>query len=252
MKDQHPTYPNPTIAQVACEIAFATTNDEDLNLSALLNVLGKDFPSLKPVQNLQLQIVLGGPPPVTPAAPAAAGVAFRFATKNDKKSVLVSKTNFVFQWNESYSGWAVFKDNLMSLWASCAPHLQPGIISKLGLRYTNRIPRSEEFPDVKDWIKATADIPQALLLSKDHFLGRIESSPLEANLRLVTLGLEPESPDLPYGSILFDIDRLTIEQFEPSNDAISEKLEFVHEDIWTAFDSASTDTLKSHLAGSSK
>jgi len=100
---------------------------------------------------------------------------------------------------------------------------------------------------VADWIKPSADIPEALLLSKDHFLGRIESSPSEANLRLVTVAGENVGPEQPYGVIVFDIDRITTEQFDPSDSQISEKLEVVHEDIWNAFDSASTDTLKAFL-----
>ena len=136
----------------------------------------------------------------------------------------------------------------MVLWSICAPLLGPGIASKLGLRYTNRIPRTEEFPTLADWIKPTADIPEALLLSKDHFLGRIESSPQEANLRLITLANERTGPDQPFGATIFDIDRITTEQFEPTDAAISEKLEFIHDDIWNTFSSAATDTLKTFLS----
>jgi uncharacterized protein (TIGR04255 family) len=246
LSDPHPKYPNPTIIQVSCEIAFAATNKE-LDLPTFLGLLGKEFPAVHPVQNVQLQIILGASPSV-PAVPQPAEVAFRFATKDGKRSVQVSNINFIYQWNEPYSGWPAFKEGLMGLWSRCAPLLAPGIVSKLGLRYTNQIPRTEEFPRLSDWIRPTADIPEALLLSKDHFLGRIESSPQEANLRLLTLANARTGPELPFGAIIFDIDRVTTEQFEPSDEVISEKLEFIHEDIWNTFDSATTDTLKAFLS----
>jgi uncharacterized protein (TIGR04255 family) len=247
LSDPHPSYPNPTIIQVSCEIAFAATTNEALDLSSLLGVLGKEFPVVQPVQNLQLQIVLGNQPSIVPSPPSA-GVAFRFASTDSKRSVQVSKINFIYQWDAPYPNWPTFKKGLMALWSSCVPHLSPGIVTKLGLRYINRIPQSEDFPRLADWIRPTDDIPKSLLASRDHFLGRIESSPQEANLRLVTLVRETATPDRPFGSVIFDIDRIATEQFEPTDDAISEKLEFVHEDIWRAFDSATTDTLKALLS----
>ena len=46
-----------------------------------------------------------------------------------------------------------------------------------------------------------------------------------------------------------DIDRINADPHGATKPKILENLELLHEDIWTAFDSAATDTLKNYLAG---
>jgi uncharacterized protein (TIGR04255 family) len=248
----HPTYPNPTIIQVTCEIAFTPETDDRLSAGLLYPIFAAEFPEISPIGVGTIQFVLG-PQPFVPAPPEQpqSTAAFRFSTSSGSRFVQVSKAGFVYQTNEPYTGWANFIAKLRELWEKCSTVIRPGPIVKIGLRYINRIPKSEDYPSAADWLQVTPDVPEALLMSKEHFLGRVESSPAPAHLRLVTILNATPTQDLPAGSIIFDIDRLSTEQFEVSTASIFEKLETLHEDVWNAFRAAATDHLRAYLEGKS-
>jgi uncharacterized protein (TIGR04255 family) len=250
LSDPHPTYSNPTIVQVTCEIAFAATSDDRLSLGTLYPIFSPEFPEMTPIGAGTIQFVIGQPL-FAPHAPEPQNptAVFRFSAVSGLRFVQLSKTNFVYQSSEPYIGWADFRSNLLRLWQLSVPHLKPGSIAKVGLRYINRIPKSDASQGVGDWLVATDDIPDALLRSKEHFLGRIESSPAHGHLRLVTIANEVPGPTVPDGAIIMDVDRLSTEQFEPNTNLIFEKLELLHEDVWVTFNAATSDALRKHLSG---
>ena len=247
MSAQHPTYPNPTIIQVTCEIGFATEAEVKLSAANLYSIFGSEFPEIQPVPGT-LQLLIGQPQPVQDLSQSANAAAFRFATENGKRFVQLSKTNFVYQSNEPYLGWATFREKLMGLWSSATPRVEPSTIVKLGLRYINRIVRTKTHPSPGDWLQPTTDLPASLLKSHGHFMGRIESSPRPSHLRLITLAGEAAGPDWPQGTVVMDIDRINTEPFKADSKTILKNLEFLHDDIWTCFDSAGTKNLKKHLS----
>jgi uncharacterized protein (TIGR04255 family) len=198
-----------------------------------------------------IQFIVGQAPFVHEALPEsqAATAAFRFSNSSGTRFVQLSKTSFVYQSNEAYLGWPNFRAKLFEFWDKAAAKLAPGPIVKTGLRYINRIPKSEDHPNLSDWIRVTADIPESLLTSKEHFLARIESSPAPAHLKLVTIANAIPTPEAPAGAVMLDIDRVSTEQFDVSTDAISEKLELLHDDAWNVFNDAGTDLLRARLSG---
>ncbi len=250
MTAAHPTYPNPTIIQVTCEIAFASSDDVKLSAGMLYPIFANEFPEVQPVANLTLQVVFAqsGMAPEMPQAqnPTAA---YRFTTADGRRFVQVSKTNFIYQSNDAYLGWADFQTKLFDLWDKVSPQLKPLGIEKIGLRYINRIPMSEVYPHLSYWLRPTENLPGSLLNSHAHFLARIESSPMVNHLRLVTIAKEQATPEAPFGGIFFDIDRVSQDKIAADNRAILEKLEFLHEDSWKTFDDACSDIFKRRLSG---
>jgi uncharacterized protein (TIGR04255 family) len=246
----HPTYPKPTIAQVTCEIAFASQDEVKLSAAVLYPIFSDEFPEIQPIQS-RVQVVIANTeltnqdPPQSPNAGA-----FRFATTDGKRFVQISRSNFIYQTNEQYPGWEHFRTKLLKLWS--APVMRPTTITKVGLRYVNRIIKTKKGRDPSYWFQPTADLPAALLSSKEHFLGRIESSPLPSHLRLVTFAAEPPGPDWPLGTIVMDIDRITTKQFASDEPRLVKNLELLHDDIWTSFDSAGSKNLKKYLSGKLK
>ena len=157
--------------------------------------------------------------------------------------VQISPANFVYQTNTPYSGWHDFRQKLIDLWNSSSQEISAGAVTKIGLRYINSFVKSAAQPRIRDWLQPTSDLPTSLFAAEDHFFARIETSPAPLHVRIVTAAAEAPGPDWPMGSIVLDIDRSTTELSE-TDDVILERLELLHEDIWTAFDSAATTNLK--------
>lgn len=204
------------------------------------------------VGNMSLQIFVGPPGAVTPAVqanPPAAVAGFRLGTAANDEFVQISGSNFVYQLvGGTYPGWPPLKTKLLGHWSKVRGELAPNQIIKVGLRYVNRVAKEANHTQLGDWLQASDDLPPSLIASKGHFFARIESSPAAGHLKVVTVGGQDPSDAIPCGAIILDIDRIC-QEGEILMDSVSEKLELLHEDLWTAFDSTNTPLLRSRLKG---
>ncbi|MDI4231478.1 TIGR04255 family protein [Bradyrhizobium sp. Arg237L] len=249
----HPSFPNPTIVEVTCEISFFRHSQERLSSRSLYGVFGDEFPEMQPlVGNMNLQIFVGpagAAPPAIQANPPAATGGLRFGNTSNDEFVQVTGSNFIYQLvGGKYPGWPQLKDKLLSNWKKAGEVVGPEKLIKIGLRYVNRIVKEPNHNQIRDWLKASDELPASLIASEGPYFARIESSPLAGHLKLITVGNQDPTPDTPVGAIILDIDRVCLEDDIPMAN-ISEKLEQLHEDIWTAFDSAKSDLLQARLMG---
>lgn len=217
-------------------------------------LFGDEFPEMQPLAgNINLQIFVGPPGAATPAVqanppPTVVG-GFRLGTTANDEFVQISGSNFVYQLvGGPYPGWLALKAKLMDLWSKVNGEVKPEKVIKVGLRYVNRIAKEPNHTQLGDWLQASSDLPLALLASQGHFFARIESSPAAGNLKLVTVGNQDPIEAGQQGGVVLDIDRIC-QEGEISMDTIPEKLELLHDDIWTTFDSAKTALLYARLNG---
>jgi uncharacterized protein (TIGR04255 family) len=253
LSDPHPKYPNPTIVEAICEIAFVSTSQERLSSRALYALVGDEFPEMQPIANMLQIVVQPGlvfPSVPAPQQPQNAATGFRFGTATNDRFVQVSQNNFVYQIvGGPYEGWDAFKAKLTDLWSTVSGVLKAEQIVKIGMRYVNRIALTDTHPHLSDWLQKSDDLPEALIASRAHFLARIESTPSVDSLKLVTLANQIADSASPRGAILLDIDCLSNEAHEASNELISKKLEILHDNICAVFSSAKTGVLEAKLKG---
>lgn len=249
-KEPHPKFPNPTIAEATCEVTFARMSDAQWSSAEIYKLLQSEFPEIQAVGNMALQIVIG---PVSPPAPirppGVPAPAFRFASPAKDRFIQVSDTNFVCNVTGPYPGWDQFKEIILNNWKKIDSVIRPKEITKVGLRYINRIKLDTERAYLSDWLKSTEDLPPMLIRSRGHFLGRLETSPEPNSLKLITLGPQDPSPDAPQGAIIFDIDRIQNSISNPDENVVNSILEKLHGDIWSVFWNARTDALEQRLNG---
>jgi uncharacterized protein (TIGR04255 family) len=224
-----------------------------LSSRSLYALFGEEFPEMQPlVGNMNLQIFVGPPGAVAPAVqanpPAAVG-GFRLGTAANDEFVQISGSNFVYQLvGGTYPGWPGLKEKLIELWSKVNGELKPNKLIKIGLRYVNRIAKEANHTHLRDWLKASSDLPASLIASEGHYFARIESSPAAGNLKLLTVGNQDPIDSAQHGAVILDIDRVC-QEGEISMDAISEKLEILHEDVWATFDSIKTPLLHARMKG---
>ena len=248
--EPHPRFPSPTIAEAACEITFNRNLQVKLSTAELYKLLGNEFPEIQPVSAVALQIIMGATQELQPPAPPPFGVptaAFRFAATAGDRFVQISDVSFVHQTAAPYPGWSIIKASILELWEKVSPAIQPETVTKIGLRYVNRIAKDEAHPHLGDWLRASDYIPAALTRSRRHFLARVESSPGDNDLLLLTLAHQPSAETAPHGAIIFDIDRMRTTPVGIGPSEVGDVLELLHEDIWHVFWSSRAPALEEKL-----
>ena len=244
----HPKFPNSTIAEALCEIQVRPAEDSKWRISRpaeLLSRLGDEFPEFEPLSNTEIQVQVGptGPTQQLVQRPAR----LRFSTEDKKRFVQATDTVFTFNFIDPYPGWDAVRQSVLQNWEKVRSVVKPKEVVRIGLRYINKIPRTEEHPHLRDWLKPTRHLPPAVIESADPFLARIEARPDAGHLMIVTLAAEKAAPPAPHSAIVFDIDRAALKSIAADNATIEGVLETLHDDAWDEFDTAMTAQLKAFL-----
>jgi uncharacterized protein (TIGR04255 family) len=244
----HPRFPNPTIAQATCEISFRRDLEAKLSSAELYKLLVDDFPEIQAVGSMALQIIIGSAPQPAPSPPPGVPApTFRFATSSNDQFVQISDVSFVYQTTARYPGWDLLKASILDLWTKLLPAVRPDGVTKVGLRYINRIPKDVSHPYIGDWLRASDYIPRVLLSSRRHFLARIEASPSDDGLLLITVAEQAPADNAPHGAVVLDIDRMRAKSIASDPTEVGAVLEDLHEEIWDVFWSSRTSALEEKL-----
>jgi uncharacterized protein (TIGR04255 family) len=136
------------------------------------------------------------------------------------------------------------RKEVIGIWERARPVLAPATISRVGLRYINRIDREMPSETAGEWLRATRFIPEAVLTSQPGFLLRLEVRNDRENRVIITIG-EVHGPESQrHGSIVFDVDRIVEHAFDPVADTLEDQMNRLHEDLWDVFSSAKTERLE--------
>lgn len=250
---EHPSYPYPTIVEALCEIHFERAEGEAWKPSLpgeLFKQIQKDFPEMEPGVELGVQVELG---------PEKFGHSFlpprqRMKYKHATRPLLLQLAENVFTVNvlPTYPGWETMRVDVLKAWSQAKKVLSPARITRLGLRYINRIERTDPKETPDEWLRSGDYLPAGVLKSKGAFLSRVESHIDKENRVVVTLAeLSTDNPDTPR-PIVFDIDRMVEKEIAVNDTDLLAEMETLHEHVWEIFDGAKTPRLSKHLKGVAK
>ena len=141
--------------------------------------------------------------------------------------------------------------DILDAWAAAREVIKPASITRIGLRYINRIDQNHPDESPGDWLAPSDYIPKAALSSLPGFLSRLEVRTTKDSRRIVTLGEAISSPDSPQGAraILLDIDCIVEKEIGVDDQAIIEEIAALHDAAWEIFAASRTPRLEQLLRG---
>ena len=136
------------------------------------------------------------------------------------------------------------RNDVLAIWQKVEGVVQPEVITRVGLRYINRIVKEIEEDRPGTWLTENAYIPKGILEANPGFLLRVETHLDNENKLIITLGDTTSKEDGPYGAIIFDIDRMVKREIVPAQDALKQELNRLHVAFWEVFASAQGEKLE--------
>jgi uncharacterized protein (TIGR04255 family) len=240
----HPTFPNPTLAEVVCELRFEPKAARPWD-AALLRQFHKRIAGEYPTVEKTLELQLGD---LEASGPKRAREKATYQNRDDARQLKMGEGTFSMHvvGAAKYAGWPWFKAFVEESWAHAREELGVGEIQRLGLRYINRVPRASAEEPPGRWLKETGYIAPALLKSRGRFLSRVECRSDAQNATIVTVGINQGAPDDP-GALILDIDRIREARTVADGAAVAALAESLHGDIWDIFKEALSDEYLSLL-----
>lgn len=250
MSNTSPTYPNPTITEAVCDIHFRLSSSSDWKPSSpgeLFRRIYDEYPEMEPILEMGLQFELGPQGTGTKVAPQRQRV--RFKHKNRPLVLQLAEDSMSLSTLAPYQGWQVMQNDVLNAWQNVENVVQPELITRVGLRYINRIQKTDEQEKPYSWLKANDYIPDGILRSDIGFLLRVETHLNKENVLIITLGDTKPDKDAQFGTIIFDIDRIIEGDIVPQHLFLRQEIERLHSAVWDIFSSARSKKLEDFLQG---
>ena len=220
----YPIWKNPPILEAVLDIRVTLPASVDLpQLATFQQDLSDRFPSQEPQTTVHFGFE--AQPGQTPSVqePVSDTVGYRLQSANGQRIIQVQRFGFTFSRVGNYDTWDNFAQEARELWQRYLAIAAPEAVTRLGLRYINRIPipLSAGPIDFKDYILTTPEIapgvPQELLT---YFMRLTIPNGDHTLLANITQVMEPMIPNADMLPLIFDIDAFKVETFEPHSEAI--------------------------------
>jgi len=147
-------------------------------------------------------------------------------TSGDGKRIAqVRLDGFAFSQLAPYDTWDVFHDEAMRLWRVYCQVASPESVSRLGVRYINRLDIPSAIIEIKDYVRTfpeiSPDLPQALA---GYFMQvQVPLRDFSASVYINSTIVEPPKPNTT--SLILDIDTFREVNLSDASDAFSDDLE---------------------------
>lgn len=203
--DEYTVFTNAPITEALLDIRVEYSREITLaELESFHNLIKEDFPE----KQQRIQFTAGFK--ISPEGPEAlqtsgAPDGYLFRSAIDKKVVQARLDGFTFNKIKPYENWTKFRLEARKLWDLYFKMTNPSKITRIALRYINRIEIPLPIKDFKEYILGIPDIPPKLPQELAHFFIQftILNRNIEANAIITLTMEEPTNNKLP---IIFDID----------------------------------------------
>ncbi len=245
MSNGHPTYPNPTITEAACDIHFRLPQASGWKPSIpgeLFKHIQDEYPEIEPVIEMGFQFEFGPTGTGTKIVPQSQKVRFKHRTR--PLILQLAENAFSVSTLPPYQGWEVMRGDVLSAWQQVEEVLKPELITRIGLRYINRFDKETDQDRLDGWLIANDYIPKGILASSPGFFLRLHLRLAIEDVIIITLGDTQPDPTGGHGTIIFDIDRIVEKEISPGQDVFKRELERLHTAVWNVFSSAKGEKLE--------
>lgn len=246
---EHPSYKCPSIVEALCEIHFQFPEGRKWDpalFGEVFSAVLKDYPVLEPLSRLRLQQT-GRAGELVPTEQMQT---MRYKSKSGKKLIQLSRDHMTVNELPKYPGWGVMKKDIKKSWTSISNIVEPESITRIGLRYINRIDRTVSEEKASQWLKANEYVPESVLNSLPGFLSRVEVRTGINSRVIVTVGeiMMDEIPGqgLP---IVLDIDAIMEKNLKADVNILAKEIEKLHEVVWDIFKVSKTSRFDKVLKG---
>jgi uncharacterized protein (TIGR04255 family) len=230
MPNENIVYPHAPITEALLDIRIEPLKEAG-NLEALNGLAGlvsDSYPNVTPrlavsggfsVQNQP------GKPPVIDMAPSESKIDGYIFKSNDGRRIFQARLDgFTFNLLKPYSEWAAFSAEAKRLWILYQSKIADARITRLAVRYINRVELPLPIGDFKDYILTIPEIARPLPQGMAHFFMTLVI-PHETNGTYVIINETMEPPQGTKLPFIFDIDAVR-----------EEVIDFKDPKIWEIFD----------------
>ncbi|MBI4833754.1 MAG: TIGR04255 family protein [Planctomycetes bacterium] len=239
-------FPNAPIVEALLDIRVDLPKEVDLKtLLPFHDEIKKDFPAKKEQFSWQVDFKMGPGKLPESQQPKGGTIGYLFNSADGKKIVQATQNGFTFNMLKPYTDWKSFSAEAKALWQKYIKIAKPVKVSRIALRYINRIEIPFPFNAFKEYILTIPEIAQGIPNGLSEFLMRLViPMPEMETTAIITETIDKMDNKTTKLPLIFDIDVYKMKPFEPSSDNIWTEMEHLHKFKNDIFFNSLTDKTK--------
>jgi uncharacterized protein (TIGR04255 family) len=212
---------------VEAVIDFRVKLPSDFKLDAfqpLRSQLAKDYPGFEEQQIVQ-QIIKQEPGSAAEVSTRFSGIhGYRLLSNDGKNVVQLRRDGFTFSRLHPYTRWDEVFAEAWRLWCMYVEAAKPLEVSRIAVRYINRMLFPLPFSNPEEYLKAPPMTAEGWPTKMSAFLSRVVMHEAESEVSVnVIQALEPQAPGQSSVSLIFDIDAYDDVLLPPNDVTIRER-----------------------------
>lgn len=221
--------PNAPIIEAIIDIQVKLPPDVDvLQLRKIHTLISKQYP--EETERMRGSIKVKASRALEATTEDVTHYGYAYSSIEGKQILQVRLDGFTFSRLKPYVDWEQIKREAYRLWKLYYDIAKPELITRLAVRYINRLEIPLTSNRFTDFIEAPLNMPKSLPQAFSSFLTRIVVPIPNTNVSvIITQALEPLKPESKNYTIILDID-----VFEPFKEGVEDRLSA--EKIWEILD----------------
>ncbi|MCP4251409.1 MAG: TIGR04255 family protein [bacterium] len=214
------------------------------DLSAFREKVKADYPSCRERRKWHGQFRFSATTPLTVDSGVDEPDGYLLTSPDGTQIVQARLDGFTFSRLKPYRDWLQLRATAQSLWDLYREVAQPVSVTRIAVRYINRLELPLPWKDYRDWVRTLPEIAPLLPQGLSGFLMRL-NIPFEEppGFVIVTQAVEPGDHS-EYVPLIFDIDAFLLEDFDPGDQGFWHRFEDLREIKNRVFFESITDRTK--------
>jgi len=175
------------------------------------------------------------------AAASAQHVGFIYTSSDQKQVYQARLDGFSFSRLAPYESWQPFCKEGRRLWQIYRECLKPVAVTRLAVRYINRLDISGDRIEIKDYLRTMPEIAEGLPQSLDGYFMQLQMPMDDVRCKLLLNQTIGESPKAGCLSLILDIDLFRSEDISKDDESIWQVFETLHVRKNEVFEACITD-----------
>lgn len=237
-------YPRAPIAEAILDVQVRTSMVPSQGVFELLaKSLSTEFPQSADLNLNQFQVSVSATPAQVPPSFAHTHRVSGIRLTRNERVLVIQPRGMTFNHLPPYSSWEVFQPEARQLWERYVEFVKPEAVTRVALRYINRIEIPEVTFETSDYFRLYPQLPEKIPQNMSAFFMQIQMPQSDLGPDVIAaINFTPVASNREHNtSILLDIDVFALRNLSTSSDEVFNLLDVIRTRKNNLFEACITD-----------
>jgi len=232
-------YPNAPIVEAVIDIQVSQEVAKPLDLSKCVDSVSSRFPQRDPIHLIEMEMASNG------FGQTKTEIGQRLVNETGDRILQLQQRGFTYSHMPPYSHWDSFRTEALPLWRTFVENCQPHRVTRVAVRYINRLKLPSGKIDLEDYLSIYPHLPKAMPIFSGLLMQiQMRHEDVHPRCRSVITIASEQATDPSYQPLVLDLDVLVDADIATDSSEVWELLDKLRVKKNDLFEASLTDKMK--------